>query len=304
MSDLISPKHTADAIIARIVNRDGFTPEELKSYQESPQIYAALVEKIKTQNVETKTWCIGHFLDLGSMVEPSKEDGTLEGPPYIGNLVLIRGLVEFLGDKELDVQNRASREILDYVPDLHLRNFSKELIDRISADPNISGAADLLGKTGSERARALIRTNKVIQSESEASTKRALAKLGDSVLEAEIIESYKKENDLREKANLAHDLGFIASPRTILTLAQDLRTPLTYPWNQRAHRSFRVHVIEGLGKAYPMEPLFWRPRMTPTKDAYYQAIEEWATKNLGVTWNSPRPQFLYQIEVPMAAPRR
>jgi hypothetical protein len=304
MSNLISPKITAESILSKAKNSGYFELGEILAYQENPQVYSALVQKLKLSDKETKVACLSAFSDLGSTVEASPEGEGFGSVPFIGNSTLIGFLVESLGDKDREVRNEASRQVLKWVPDLYLRNHSKEVVDHISANPSIDDPAELLAKTGSERARALIRSNTGIRNYSGFSTRISLAKLGDSVQENETIEAYKKEQDMREKKILAHALGFIASPKSILTLAQDLRTPLTYPWNQRAPRSFRVHVIEGLGKAYPMEPLFWRPQITPTKDTYYQAIEEWATKNLGVTWSTPRPPFLYQIEVPMAAPPR
>ncbi|MDB5047248.1 MAG: hypothetical protein JWO30_319 [Fibrobacteres bacterium] len=303
MSNIISPSHAADAIIAKIREGNGFELEEIKGFQESPKVYEALAAKMGHVDPKTKIDCLEEFLELGSILEVSKDDGRLDGPPYIADLILIHTMVAFLGDKDLDVQNAASRELLKWVPDLYLRNFSNELIGRIAANPGITDAAELLAKTGSEKARGMIRTNSVIRSQSDFSTRKSLAKLGDSLLEKEFIESYKREKDPREKSDLALALGFIASPKSILTLARDLRNPMTYPWNRQAPRSFRVHVIEGLHIAYPMEKLFWRPMFSPTEDTYYEAIEKWATEHLGVTWKEPRPPFLYEISVPTAAPR-
>lgn len=304
MTHFISPSHAADAIILKFKSRGGFESAEIKSYQESPRIYQALISKMKDLDVETKTFGIGSFAELGSPIEPSAEDNAFMRPPYISDLTLIQALVGFLGDKNPDVRNAASRELLKNVPDLYLRNFSKELIEIIAADPGITDAAELLATTGSERARNMIRTNPLIREQSETSTRKSLAKLGDSVIEKEIIHAYKMEKDPEDKAKLALTLGFIASPKSILVLAQDLRNPLTYPWNQQAHRSFRVDVIQGLHIAYPMEKLFWKPAFSPTEDSYYGAIEKWATDNLGVTWSNSRPPFLYETSVPTPLRRR
>lgn len=69
-----------------------------------------------------------------------------------------------------------------------------------------------------------------------------------------------------------------------------------------AQRSFRLHVIEALSLAYPFEPLLWVPCYRPTGDAYYEQIENWAVKTLGVTFTRPRPPFLYQEDAPMRRP--
>jgi hypothetical protein len=302
MSDLISPSKTVDSILVRIKASDVFKPSEIKAYHESTQVYPLLITKMRDMDSEAKASCLQRFQDLGAIVDTSTEDGTLFVTPYIGNLTLIHALVDCLGDTSMDVREEADRALTENVPDLFIRNFSKELIDHVSEYPNLPDAAELLAKTGSERARALIRSNSIIRKASDFTIKKSLAKLGDSALENEFITSYKKEEDMREKRDLAYALGFIASPKTILTLAQDLRTPVTYPWNQRAPRSFRVHVIEGLGFAYPMEAVFWRPNSTPRTDAYYDGVEAWVTAHLGVTWKTPRPPFLYEMEVPMRAP--
>jgi hypothetical protein len=61
----------------------------------------------------------------------------------------------------------------------------------------------------------------------------------------------------------------------------------------------RVHIIEGLNRAFPTEPVFWRPFYRPEGDSYYETIENWITENLGVTWDQPRPEFLYQEDAPV-----
>jgi hypothetical protein len=116
-----------------------------------------------------------------------------------------------------------------------------------------------------------------------------------------LIEEYRKEKRDGPKREQAAMLGFVATPKAILALARDLRNPMTYEWNQMSRRSFRVHVIEGLGKAYPMEPLLWKPDGTPRDDRYYDGIEAWAEAKLGVTWDTPRPPFLYEMEAPTPA---
>jgi hypothetical protein len=298
MSNLISTSHTVNSILEKIKQENEFEPSAIKSYQESPQVYIALAAKVKTLEGKVKVSCIEHYQELASVPYISPEDNSLSTTPYLGDLTLIHSLVEAMGDKDRDVRNAAAKQLYENVPDIYIRNFSKELIDHITAYPTVDNAPELLAKTGAERARALIRTNSALRKVSNFSTKKSLAKLGDSALENAFITSYKKEEDMREKRDLAYALGFIASPKTILTLAQDLRTPVTYPWNQESPRSFRVHVIEGLGMAYPMEAIFWRPSSTPRADAYYDGVEAWVTAHLRVTWKTPRPPFLYEMEAP------
>jgi hypothetical protein len=199
------------------------------------------------------------------------------------------------------VREAAVRQIFGNVPDLYLRNFGKEVVEKLVAYPQTSRAAQILAKTGSERALALIRSNRAIREQDELWTAQALAKLGDSAWEDFLILKYREEKDVGEKRELAMMLGFVGTPKTILTLARDLRNPTTYEWNQTALRSFRVHVIQGLSRAYPMEPLLWKPNGTPRDDRYYDSIEEWAETKLGVKWDAPRPPFLYEMDVPSPA---
>ena len=304
MSNPISPSLAVEAILAKARESTTFTPVEIKVYQEDHQVYPALLAKMKVSEAGIKIDCLEKFSELGGAIHMSSTDGSLSRTPYIANLILIRGLVDFLGDSTAEVREEAARKLVEKVPDLYIRNYGNEVIDRVIEKPGIGGAIRLLAKVGSERALSTLRSNPAITGQSEFETSIALAKLGDVGREEDLIMKYKQEVDEREKGHLALALGFVASPKTILVLARDLRNPMTYEWNQRAKRSFRVHVIEGLGQAYPMERRFWRPNGAPRNDSYYQAIEEWATWRLGVTWENPRPPFLYEMEVPMAAPKR
>lgn len=301
MPEKISPSRAVDSILAKVRESDSFEPEEVKAWQEDSRIYPALLERMRGLKDEEQASCLERFDDLGAAVV-ARQDG--EGfflAPYIADLNMIHGLVEFLGDKDEEVRETAVRQIFDYVPDLHLRNFSAEVITHLVSYPETSRAAQLLAKTGSEKALSVIRGNRVIREQDEGWTLQALAKLGDSAREDTLIENFRKEKQPAPKRELAWMLGYVATPKTILALARDLRNPMTYEWNQTSKRSFRVHVIQGLGRAYPMEPLLWKPDGTPRDDRYYQDIEDWAESKLGVTWDSPRPPFLYEMEAPTPA---
>jgi hypothetical protein len=301
MSEIVSPQRSVDSILAKIKASHSFRPEEVRAYQENPHVYPLLMERLRTLEDAGQAAAIDRFDDLGAALVAGEGGEGLAFAPYISNHFLIQGLVEFLGDKGEDVREAAVRQIFANVPDLYLRNHGKEVAEKLVAYPQTSRAAQLLAKTGSERALALIRSNRAIREQDELWTAQALAKLGDSAKEDFLIGKYRKEKDDGEKRELALMLGFVATPRTILALARDLRNPMTYEWNQTGLRSFRVHVIQGLSRAYPMEPLLWKPDGTPRDDRYYDAIEDWAESKLGVTWDAPRPPFLYEMEVPAPA---
>lgn len=121
---------------------------------------------------------------------------------------------------------------------------------------------------------SVIRSNRIIREQGELWTAQALAKLGDSLTEDHLIKLYKQEKGEGRKRDYAWMLGFVATPKTILTLA------------------------------YPTEPVLWKPNGTPTDDRYYETIEEWASSKLGVAWDAPRPPFLYEMDVPTPAQGR
>lgn len=304
MSEILSPQRGVDSILAKVEQSYSFQPEEVRAWQEHPRIYPALMERLRTLPDEKQAACIDRFDALGAAIVAGDADGKPAFAPYISNLFLIQGLVEFLGDKGEDVREAAVRRIFEDVPDLYLRNFGKEVAENLVAYPQTSRAAQILAKTGSERALTLIRNNRAIREQDESWTLQALAKLGDTAKEDILIERYRKEKDEGEKRELALMLGFVATPKTILALARDLRNPMTYEWNQTSLRSFRVHVIQGLSRAYPMEPLLWKPNGTPRDDRYYGSIEAWAETKLDVGWDAPRPPFLYEMEAPTPASGR
>jgi hypothetical protein len=57
-------------------------------------------------------------------------------------------------------------------------------------------------------------------------------------------------------------------------------------------------IIESLARALPWEKTLWPPATPPTDDSYYERIERWAERVLGVSWKSPRPPFMYVIPRP------
>lgn len=304
MSEVISPSRAVDSILVKVKESYSFKPEEVVSFQENPHVYPALLERMKSLDDKLQVKCLERFDELGAPVIGHPEDGTPYLAPYIANLVLIKYLVDFLGDGNRHAREAAARQIFENVPDIYIRNHVKEVIENLVSFPQTSRAAQILAKTGSEQALSIIRSNRIIREQGELWTVQALAKLGDSLKEDHIIRLYKQEKDEGRKRDYAWMLGYVATPKTILTLARDLRNPMTYEWNQTALRSFRVHVIQGLSRAYPMESVLWKPNGTPMDDRYYEAIEEWASSKLGVTWDVPRPPFLYEMDVPTPAQGR
>ena len=124
------------------------------------------------------------------------------------------------------------------------------------------------------------------------------ARLGDEKAEDALYEAYYGTEGVRQKGELAKRLGYAATERLVAVLADEIRSPDVYLWNQRSRKSLRVHVIEGLHLAFPAEPVFWKPFFRPEDDSYYEAIEVWLVAKLGTTWERERPEFLYQEDAP------
>lgn len=126
----------------------------------------------------------------------------------------------------------------------------------------------------------------------------ALAKLGDKKAEKKVLEKYEDAHGPKKKAEAALDLGYVATDKTVMALARDIRTTEVYIWLAQSRRSMRVHIIMGLHRAFPTEPVFFPPIIKPKDDSYYEKVEQWLTNRLGVTWDRPRPPFLYEEEAP------
>jgi hypothetical protein len=197
MVDLVLSSKAVDSILVKITGSYSFELDELKTYQEDPHIYAALLERMRAMNSSKKIECLGRLEDLGAAISDHPGYPFPLLVPYMSNPILI-------------------------------------------AFPETPRAAQILSKTGAEKARSLIRSNKLIRDQDEIWTAQALAKLGDSLQEDFLIKKYREEKDEGEKRDDALMLGFAGTPRTILALARDLRNPMSYEWHQTALRSIRV----------------------------------------------------------------
>lgn len=151
MSEVIFPSRAVDSILVKVKESYSFKPEEVISYQENPHVYPALLERMKSLDDKHKVKCLDRFDELGAPVIGHPEDGTPYLAPYIANLVLVRYLVDFLGDKNRHAREAAARQIFETVPDLYIRNHVKEVIENLVSFPQTSRAAQILAKTGSEQ---------------------------------------------------------------------------------------------------------------------------------------------------------
>lgn len=275
---------------------------EVLQARQDPKLVGAYVKAFAGQTPVVRRAGILLAVELGRPILLPEGIFSERPAPYIGDPAIVKFLVDALADEDADVRDAACQSLVWDVPDPLLRDHNARLIELLKSRPATNGAALVLGKTGAESARLLIEGEPDLREANPLQTQFALARLGDREGEDAALKSYANEKDLTLKAELARGLGYLATPRAILTLAGDIRTDQKYIWLMQSSRSMRVHIIEGLHAAFPAEPIFWRPPFKPEDDSYYQAIEDWLTRNLGVKWENPRPEFLYEEDAPVPAP--
>ncbi len=198
-------------------------------------------------------------------------------------------------------------------PDSLVRPYADRLLAVIKENPGVPRAALLLGKIGGAEAKERIQKNDVIAKQDPAATKLALAKLGDSQLIDQYIAVFKaakcpdpvSPESFNAKAAAAKDLGYIGTEACAKALGQAIRDGEVLE-SRVSKISIRVEIIKALSCIYPDEPVFWEKPdwKLPHKDSYYEQIEDWLTRKLGLSWDHPRPPFLYIEEFdPFLNPR-
>jgi len=287
------------SILARIEAGEGFSTRDVLEFQSQPNLLNELIDSLQTRPPQNKLAAVRLLIEMGRPVLKAEGELPDRPAPYINDPKAVAYLANSLNDNESDVRNLASKTLVWEVPEILVRNHSKELIESIRHRPTIDEAALLLGLTSNETARTMINTNKELHDVDPEATRMAFARLGDWKAENAVIDAYIQAKEPREKADYARKLGYIGTVRSVLTLARDIRTPETYVWKMNSRRSMRLHVIEGLHQAFLNEPVFWRPFFKPENDLYYETIERWLTRNLGVTSDRPRPEFLYEEDAPI-----
>ncbi len=288
----------AAEIVALIQDGHDFDNDEYLEIGHEPSLIQNLIALAPGQTAEIRRAILDLLIEVGRPIY-TDGDGPERFAPYINNRAVISFMVTSLTDEDHELRNLAGEMLATEVPAPLLRDHSRELIDLIRENIGIKGAVPILGKTGASRARELLQANKQLQKANPRATQAALGRLGDREAESLVIAAYRRADTPRSKEEEAHRLGYMATPRAVLALARDMRTPETYIWNMQSRRSLRVHLIEGMHLAFPTEPVFWPPQFKPSDDSYYEAIEQWITENLGVTWEQPRPEFLYQEDAPV-----
>jgi hypothetical protein len=295
-----TPNPSVTPEIAAVLESGGrFSREQIAAYRQDPSLLPALVDSLPGRAAPHRKVAVELLVELGRGQHQPQPGWPLWPTPYVGDLRVVGALASCLGDPDGGVRDTASRVLAREVPDVAIRSFNPDIIRGLGLHPETTDAALLLGKTGASSAIELLRSTPTLRDANPENTRLALARLGDRNIETEIISEYAKAGRPSELRQRACQLGYLATPLAIITLARDLRNPSTYVWSGIASRSVRADIIECLHEALPTEPIFFPPAMPPDSDTYYATIEQWVSKNLGVTWPDPRPPFLYQEESPI-----
>lgn len=294
----------ADTIWSKITLHAGLDRDEIRSCQLETGCIEQVVSQWTRSNAKSQADAAENLAELGCQWVEAKGGVPGEFGPYLIDESIVAVLVSAVaGTKDPDLLRAATHILAKITPDSLVRNHADEIETALARHKDLRWKGLLIGKLGNRRGLKVILDSKSYLEGNPSEAFAVLGKLGSTESEQKLIEEYLAEKEGKQKDGLAQLLGYMATPKAVNILAADLRSPITYAWNQKAQRSFRLHVIEALSLAYPFEPLLWRPRFRPTGDAYYEEIEQWAEKTIGVKFTRPRPPFLYQEDAPMRRPR-
>lgn len=283
-------------IILQLTNNESLSTQEIMRLGQSPDASVVMIQTTK----ELRLSSLDVLIELGRPILPEDKPATLPQRPgqIISEPHVIAYLVELLEDNYSDIRSKACSALAEFVPPALMKTHIKAILKAIQHYPDMDKALLLLGKTDIPEALEILNHNSILSNSSEDDAIMVRARLGDKKAEDAIIKAYSQANSPEEKGALAPRLGYVASQQTILLLAREMRNPAFYYWNKKSRRSLRIHIIEGLHRAFPAEPLFWTPYYTPADDSYYDSIEKWLVGKLKISWNVPRPEFLYQEDAP------
>ncbi len=296
--NLLVSNQQLTTIMTQLGSGEGVSTQELIAYKKAPNSISDFINALKKGTNTQRELGVSALVDMGRvMIPPSGDIPEWPGPIVIDNEV-VGYLVELLNDQNAAVRGAACIALTALVPGRLIEPHADEIIQSITQFPNTDGAIVLLGKTHSDKAIELLKQENISAVNAD-DTEMALARLSVKEAHEAVINAYLSETDPQKKAIQARRLGYIASEKAKQILATEIRTPLTYMWHPPARRSLRIHIIEALFLAFPEEAIFWPPVIKPSDDSYYEEIEKWLQQRLGVKWNQPRPEFLYEEDSPI-----
>lgn len=123
--------------------------------------------------------------------------------------------------------------------------------------------------------------------------KIARAALGATDVETEFLDAVDDADSAQDGEALGHaigTLGLIGTPRSLKTIAEHLRTPLTILLPGAFEKSVRLNVLEALLYNFPDQPVLYPNNII--NEANYTAAEQFCIKTLEATYAKPPPPFL------------
>lgn len=289
-------------ILDRLERGESFSSSEIMKMDRAgvaAQLNTALSSMNGGRLAKVERPALNLVVDLGRPLRPADKGSPPRLAPIVTDPAAIQFLVRELDSADSDVRDDAGTILADQVPDTVLRSHEPAILEALRKHAGTSGAALILGRLGSQAAHDTLESVESIRLTSAEDTEIAEARLGNKEAEGRVIAAYRNAPDAKTKGRQALRVGYIGTPDAVMTLARDMRTSESYKWRMESLRSLRVHLIEGLHRAFPAEPVFWKPPYKPDDDTYYAAIENWLTWHTGVTWNQPRPPFLYEEDAPL-----
>ncbi len=196
------------------------------------------------------------------------------------------------------LRQHAGELLVEYVPATYIKVHAAELLKAMK-EGKLENAL-LLGKTGAEEGLELVAKGGKLWSVNDVTARAAAARLGDTALSRSFVEAYQLEKDGRKKAHLAKTLGYIGDAACVLALARDMRTPIVYDAGG-VRRSLRVDIIAALGEVYPQEAVLQKRDVQGDQetDEWYDAVEKWLERYLGMTWQTERPKPFSSTPLPV-----
>ena len=290
----------AKKVVSDIMHEKTFEIDQIANMQKKSGLIKAICMEVEKLSPPDMVKCIYKLESFGNVIIEDRSTGRLKYGGYYNSEDIVELFVKllFVQDEDIGSKTAAILSTPGHFADTLIRDNNDKILRAAQMYPKTQDIIKLLGVTGTQTAKKMIESR--IVNDSKDLVCAALAKLGDHKSQDDLIKQYKNAVPGKAKEKLALLLGYVASIKTILALAHDIRSEQTYIWHEPfALRSFRVDVIKGLHVAFPEEPLFWKPEYRPDDDSYYENIENWLKKNLNVTWSTSRPPFLYELDAPM-----
>jgi hypothetical protein len=201
-----------------------------------------------------------------------------------------------INDEDRDVRNHAARILIEKFPDKYLRKHAAALTSALHQD-RTDWDIRLLAKTGSAEAATLLESDPRFRKSNNDLTDDALAKLGNTDLSIKAIAAFQAEKDPAAKGRLCDRLAFIGDAACVLALAKSIRDGREFDVGN-IRTQVRVRVAQALGQIYPENEVFWTPSTgRAPQQNWYESIEAWLTKYLGVSWEQQRPPFFFDYDI-------